>query len=185
MDAERQALVAPSRQDGGSVLFDLVLSQAAWWWCILAVRQGEEFVGIVGPLAYVAGRLAVAPSRAAVTLRLGAAGALFGAVGDQTLAALGLLEFLPVDTLGVFMVSLWAMFGVSLDVSAAFLARMALWQRALAGALAGPLAYLGGERLGVLALERAGLVGVAVEWALGLALLPLFVARSQGRETPR
>jgi hypothetical protein len=182
MPAERPALVARPGPDGATVLFDLVASQMVWWWCVLAVRQGEELVGLAAPLAYVAGRVAVRPARAAATLKLAVAGALFGATGDQVLASVGLLDFLPAGTLGVFMVSLWAMFAVSLEHSAAFLGRLSPLQRALAGAVAGPLAYLGGERLGVLALERGAYLGVAVEWALALLVLPVLVSRSHERE---
>jgi len=55
--------------------------------------------------------------------------------------------------------------------------RLGAWARAALGAVAGPLAYAGGERLAVLDLRAGALLGVGVEWAVALVLLPLLVVR--------
>jgi hypothetical protein len=185
MPAERRGFAAWQRPDAVAAWVDLVASQAAWWWCVLAVRQGQELVAIAGPLTYIAGRVAVRPARAGATLALAAAGAAFGGAGDQLLAWLGFIDFLPAGTRGAFMVAIWAMFAASLEVSAAFLTKLSPWQRSLSGALAGPLAYLGGERLGVLALAPGAIPGVALEWALALLVLPALVPASRERELTR
>jgi hypothetical protein len=172
MPVERRALTAWPRPDVAAAAFDLVANQAAWWWCVLAVREGQELVAIAGPLAYLAGRVAIAKGRTGATLRLALAGAAWGGAGDQLLAWLGLMDFRPAGTQGAFMVALWAMFAASLEFSAAFLTRLSPFQRLVAGAVAGPLAYVGGEKLGVLVLLPGAVPGIAVEWALALLALP-------------
>jgi hypothetical protein len=178
MIVEPRARAAPAAPSAGSNLLDFGANQAAWWWCVLAAREGSELVALFGPLAYLVGRVLVTPERAATTLRLAAAGAALGAAGDQLLAWRGLLDFEPAGTRGVFMVALWAMFAASLEFSTGFVARLPAWQRALVGGLAGPLAYLGGERLGVLSMASGAWPFVALEWAVAVALLP---AASGGR----
>jgi hypothetical protein len=185
MPAERRVAAALTLPDAAVTFLDLVVNQAAWWWCVLMARQGQELAAVAGPLAYIAGRIALQPARVFATLRLAAAGAAYGAVFDQLLAWLGLIDFLPAGTHGAFMVAIWAMFAASLEISAAFLTRLAPWQRSLAGALAGPLAYLGGERLGVLVLAPGAIPGIALEWALALLILPALVRPWPEREVAR
>ena len=183
MHADRRVLVAtrPPSSKATAQLLDFVANQAAWWWCVLLVRSGETALSLAGPLAYVVVRAAAAESALVPVVALALAGAAFGAVGDQLLAAFGLIDFGAAGTNGGFMVALWAMFAVSLMFSNSFVVRLPAWQRALAGAAAGPLAYLGGERLGVLALAPSAWFGVAVEWAVALTVLPLLV-RSRAEE---
>lgn len=77
------------------------------------------------------------------------------------------------------MVSLWAMFAVSLSASARFLSQLSVHWVAALGATMGPLAYLGGERLGVLTLGRGASLVVAAEWAIAVAILAHSAARAR------
>jgi hypothetical protein len=116
-------------------------------------------------------------------IELAGAGAAVGLCGDALLASSGLLILSPSLSWGPvapFLVSLWAMFAVSLQRSAAFLVRLPAWQTASIGAVAGPLAYAGGERLGVLSLSAGAPWAVALEWALAVPLLA-----ACARVTPR
>lgn len=171
---------------GTAVWLDLAANQAAWWWCILSARSGHGTVALIGPAAYLLGQVLLRPGERWLVLLLGALGALVGFAGDTLLVYARLLVFPPGLTVGAaapFMLALWAMFSASLLGSMAFLLRQPAWLALLLGAVAGPLAYSGGERLSVLALPGMAPVGVAVEWALAVPLLAL-LARVL-RQVPR
>lgn len=152
---------------------DFVGNQAAWWCCILCVRMGHPALAVAGPAAYLGVHCALRRSvRVPILLLAGGASAL-GFVVDSALVRLGFLE-LPGTSTGWsagFMVSLWAAFGVSMTSSMRFLQRRSAGLALLFGAVAGPVAYSGGERLGVLRLASHAGVAVGVAWALALVAL--------------
>jgi hypothetical protein len=55
----------------------------------------------------------------------------------------------------------------------------------LLGAIAGPLAYAGGERLSVLSLSAAAAWAVALEWGLAVPLLVICARPPAERQVPR
>ena len=124
-------------------------------------------------MGYVVARVGGARGARLRLFLLALGGGLFGAASDAALARLGLLT-LTVERGYVLMASLWAMFAVSLCFSARSLARLGALTRAMLGALFGPLAYLGGERLGVLSLAPGAPGAVALEWAIRLAVIPRY-----------
>ncbi len=163
---------------------DLATSQAAWWWCILGARSERAALALLGPAAYLLGHLLLARGERQSVLRLATAGAAIGLLGDAILASSGLLTLPPSLTWGPvapFLVALWAMFAVSLQNSAAFLVRLPAWQAAVLGAVAGPLAYAGGERLGVLSLSGWAPWAVGLEWALAVPIIAA-CARAAARQ---
>jgi hypothetical protein len=78
----------------------------------------------------------------------------------------------------VWMLALWPLFATTLNVSLAwFKPRLGL--AALAGCVAGPLAYVGGAALGAIQLDTSALWILALGWALAFPLL-LALARRAG-----
>lgn len=167
---------------------DFAGSQAAWWWCILCVRAGHPCLAVVGPAAYLGVHFTLRPSRRTSILVLAVGASVLGLLVDTTLVRLGFLA-LPGAGRGwtaAFMVSLWAAFGVSLTASMSFLRQSSSYVSLLFGALAGPIAYSGGERLGVLRLAPHASVAVGVAWALAVVALAVLargdlVAREAAR----
>jgi hypothetical protein len=154
--------------------------QAAWWTCVLLVRSGRETLALAGPAAHVAAHAFLRPAHRSAALALAAAGALAGFAGDSALVAAGLLEFPGAGEDAAWsrpwMAALWAALAVSLTLSLRRLLRGPVALAAALGAVAGPLAYLAGERLGVLALAPGplaarALAGIAAEWFVAVALL--------------
>jgi len=162
-------------------LLDFVANQAAWWCVILLVKSGHDLVALSGPVAYVTVHLLARPEARLLVARLAVMGALVGLVGDTLLVRAGLITFPSTASdpawSAPFMVSLWAMFAVSLSASARFLSQLRMHWVAVLGAIMGPLAYLGGERLGVLALGPGAGPVVAAEWAVAVAILAYSAAR--------
>ncbi|MDE2251246.1 MAG: DUF2878 family protein, partial [Gammaproteobacteria bacterium] len=108
--------------------------------------------------------------------------ALTGMVGwcwDSALVVLGLIAYRPapapasLSLAPLWILALWVLFATALPISLRWL-RGRWWQACLLGALAAPLAYFGGARLGALQLVRPwpALLAQAAGWAL---LLPLLV----------
>ncbi|HEY6098864.1 MAG TPA: DUF2878 domain-containing protein [Anaeromyxobacter sp.] len=152
---------------------DLVLQQAAWWTAVLLAAQGRPLAGGAVCLAPVLLHLALRPAERPRVLRATLAAAAYGLATDTVLAAAGLASYAGARAVSpAWMVGLWAMFGVQLTAS---LRRVAAWPLpalALLGAVAGPLAYRGGEALEAMALAGPlAFAAVAAQWAVGLPLL--------------
>jgi hypothetical protein len=156
-------------------LLDFAANQAAWWCAILLVESGHALFAASGPAAYVLVHLLARPEVRSLVARLAVTGALVGLVGDTLVVRAGLMTFPSAATDAAwsppFMVSLWAMFAVSLSASARFLSHLKVYWAAALGAMMGPVAYFGGERLGVLELEPWASPVIALEWAVAVAIL--------------
>lgn len=152
---------------------DLVLQQAAWWAAVLLAANGRPLAGGAACLAPVLLHLAFRPAERPRLLRAALAAAAYGLATDTALAAAGLASYAGASAVSpAWMVGLWAILGVQLTAS---LRRVAAWPLpalALLGAVAGPLAYRGGEALEAMALAGPlTFAAVAAQWAMGLPLL--------------
>jgi hypothetical protein len=178
--------LAPVRRAGRTgILLNAVAFQGAWFACVLGGAQGWPWAGAVLALLVVAVQLALAPDPAREVL-LVAAVTLLGLALDSTLIATGWLAFaspVPFAALApVWIVALWAAFATTLTVSLHWLQGRWLLAGAL-GALAGPLAYYAGARLGAVRLHAApqALAALALVWALALPLGLALARRIGGR----
>lgn len=157
---------------------NIVLFQIAWWTCVLCAARG---IDVLPPVVAIATLLAhfylsrrggdrAEPQRSLAI-------AVLGYAADSLLMQLQVLPFAESQRLGplapLWVLSLWVAFGTTLRVTFGFL-KDRLLIAALLGAASGPLAYLGGEAMGAIALPYRGfsLTGLAIGWG---ALLPLLV----------
>jgi len=144
--------------------------QAAWWICVLGtgwVRPSAMAVFVSLHLWLTRAQWQREALVIGVTTGLGLA-------ADTALVLSGAISFEGGFRLGVvplWMISLWAGFGATLLHSQ----RRMLKGRRLAlilGALGGPCAYLGGERLDCLTVtDGFGLVAIGLAWAIVLVAL--------------
>jgi len=153
-----------------SVLLNVVLSQAAWFACVLGAAHGLPWAGALVAAGVVGWHLLRArqPGR---ELALVAAAAAVGAVFDTVLVRAGLVRFdsgvLVQGFAPYWMVALWAVFATTLNVSLRSLReRPAL--ASLLGAAGGPAAYYSGARLGAIEFATVGaaLAAIGTGWAL-------------------
>lgn len=105
-----------------------------------------------------------------------------GIVMDLVWQAIGLLRFEGQLVLGIplWLVVLWVLFAGTLFHSLAFL-QQRLWLAAVLGALAGPLSYIAGIRMGAATSAHDALhiaLAMAPAWAL---LLPVFARIARHR----
>lgn len=174
----------PAEPTRGWVLANVVLMQAGWFACVLGAARGWPALGTLSVAAIVAWHLWRSP-RAADEARLVGAVLVLGVVFDGAVLASGAVAYPNGQWVAWltphWMLALWALFAVSLNVSLRWLARR--WAlAALLGAVAGPLSYLAGVRLGAARFidEALALSLLAVGWALAMPALLALSKRFDG-----
>ncbi|HYP81639.1 MAG TPA: DUF2878 domain-containing protein [Steroidobacteraceae bacterium] len=158
---------------------NLVVYQCAWFACVLSAAANRPVIGIAVACTAVLLHLYAARSPGR-ELPLIAVAILAGAAFESLLMATGWVRS-PVLLIGsvtpLWMVSLWAAFATTLNVSLRALRRRYLVTAVIA-AVGAPLAYQAGAAFGALQWVQAGpaLLLVACGWAL---LLPLLMRTAQ------
>ncbi|MEM7253532.1 MAG: DUF2878 domain-containing protein [Pseudomonadota bacterium] len=162
------------------MIANLIAFNLCWLANVLGAAKGYPWLGPMVTAVWVVIHFAVLDVRHQTNWRLVAVAAGFGYVADSLLVLSGHLAFTDVASLGypsaVWMVALWIAFACTLDHSMQWLQRK-WWLPPVFGAIGGPLAYFGGERLGALMpLAPLDLAWVGLVWLVGL---PLLVALSK------
>ncbi len=162
----------------------MLLFQIGWFACVLSGAHGLPWAGTGIALAIVAWHVTRAV-RLRQELLLVLSAAAIGALFDSLLVVLGWIVYtsgtLMANTTPHWMVALWMLFAMTLNVSLAWLKRR-LFVAVLFGAVGGPLAYLGGSKLGALhfVAPTPALIALAVGWALCTPLLVMLARRFDG-----
>jgi hypothetical protein len=155
--------------------------QIAWWACVLGAAHGAPWLGVVACLAFVALQW-LASSCRRVDAWLVVCAALTGLALDGLLAQLGWIEYrgsasaLPAPA---WIVALWAAFAMTINHSLTWLRPgMAI----VLGAVGGPMAYLGAERLGAVELiaSAQATIALAIGWAIATCALTLVARHGRG-----
>lgn len=162
-----------------------VLYQVGWCATIAAVITGLPAVGAATAVALVAVHLRLA-REPREELRLILMGGALGLAVDSVQVAAGLLSFPSGSVVWwlcpPWIVTMWMQFATTFRYSLrGFVSRPV--RAAVAGALGGPLAYLGGERLGAVHLHEPRALTLIVMSALWLVAVPL-LARGVGASAP-
>ncbi len=156
-------------------LVNFIAFQACWFANVLGAAHGVPWTGPLVTAAWLAVHLGALRAQAPLEARVLIAAAVLGWLADSGLVMAGLVAFPEAARLGgpspVWMVALWVVFASTLRHSLGWLRGRWLLGAAL-GAVGGPLAYLGGEALGAIAVAgTAGVAAVAVQYALATPLL--------------
>lgn len=153
-----------------SALPQLILHQAGWWACVI-------WMGWLGPAVmtlFLCVHLGVSRSRLGPELTLIGVATIVGVVLDSALALGGAVTYvgdLKVWESPLWLVAIWAGFGATLMHSQAILVRTRLIA-VLTGALGGPAAYWGGERLERMTVDPdVGWLAVGLAWTIAMAIL--------------
>jgi len=155
--------------------------QIAWWACVLGATHDAPWVGVVACVAFVALQWLASPRRRADAW-LVACAALAGLMLDGSLAQLGWIDYygnigaLPAPA---WIIALWAAFAMTINHSLAWLRpAMAI----VLGAVGGPMAYLGAERLGAVELVTStqATIALAIGWAVATCALTLVARHVRG-----
>lgn len=159
-----------------SLVINALGFQLAWWALVASVATGHEVAALALGALLGAAHLRYGCPRPKREMGLAAAAFLVGLCVDSLLQAAGVITFHGAS-LGpwspVWLWMLWALFGLTLDASMAFLQRRHGSLSAVLGGIFGPLSYLAGAKLGAATLEPTplNLLALALAWAIALPLL--------------
>jgi Protein of unknown function (DUF2878) len=172
------------RPRGASLLLNFVAFQLGWFACVVGAARGWPVTGTAIATVIVAWHI-VRAARPAEELKLIVVALLLGALWDSSLSALGLLDFTSgtrlVGLAPPWILALWALFATTLNLSLEWLKQRWLLA-ALLGAVAGPLSYWAGVRLGAVQFVAPWLVltVLSIGWALMTPLLVVVASRYDG-----
>jgi hypothetical protein len=163
-----------------TILVNFVAFQVGWFACVLGGAHQFPWLGTILVSIIIAVHLSRA-SRPRAELSLVLLAIAIGSVWDSYLVWRGWLEYpsgtLIPDTAPHWILAMWGVFATTLNVSLRWLKQR--WLIAiLSGAIAGPLAYYAGARLGgvVFADQTTALIALGLGWAV---LMPLLMALSE------
>ncbi|MUK64419.1 DUF2878 domain-containing protein [Aliivibrio fischeri] len=150
-------------------LINAVWFQLAWLAAIIYKQQAIPFL-----LLSVLIHLWVSPSRKQDAMMITFIG-IIGVISDSFLSLIDIFSFANNVIIPIWLIMIWAHFSIALNHSLKWLNRFHIVAISLFGAIAGPLNYLAGQRLGgvefVYSLNIT-LFAVAVIWAVNL---PVFI----------
>lgn len=166
------------------VVINFVLFQAAWFACVLGAAHGMAWLGVFATVLIVAWHLKQAnqakPEAVLLFITL-----IIGAVFDQMMLSTQLVSYQAhgwSDALTpTWILALWAGFVTALNVSLRWM--QGKWLVAvLFGAIGGPLAYMGAERLGAVTLNAnpQSYLALSVGWAIITPVLLLLARKFDG-----
>jgi len=156
------------------VIFNFVSFQLLWWACVLSAGTGKEdtLLCLIGLLTLLHLHWVEVWEQSLPLILT----ALTGCIFDQVVYSMGWVSFdnqsEAISYIPTWMIGLWLAFACTLNVSMRWLQHQ-LTLAALLGAIFGPLAYVGAEKLGAITLPgpTSDLAWIALEWGLVLPLL--------------
>ncbi len=168
----------------GHVFLNFILFQMGWLACVMSGATSRPWIGGLVAISVMAVHLLRAPSPdPELKLVLIAMG--IGAVWDSLLVWLKWVHYssgvLIPHTAPYWIVIMWGLFATLLNVSLRWLRGRWVFA-ALAGAIGGPAAYYGGERLGALEFGNLSMAlpALSVGWAILTPVLLSLASRFDG-----
>jgi hypothetical protein len=168
--------IAPSRV---RLLANFAIFEAAWFAAILGAAHGAPAWGTAAVVAAIAWHVAIS-ARPLTELALAVILCVIGSIAESIVVMQGHVAYpsgQPVAWLAPYwMVALWGEFAIALNVTLRWLKNRPLLAFVL-GAVAGPLSFIGGVRLGGARFVDAtpALIMLACMWGV---LMPLLMALS-------
>jgi len=168
--------VTPSKPGLGLILWNLISLNMGWWSTVFAAVHGWPWVGPGVIAVLVAIHLTLVPQRKRELATMGAA-AVFGYIVDSIMVLAGVFDFPAAARLGapstVWMVTLWVHLATALNLALYWLVKRPRLGAVL-GAIAGPIAYTGGWKLGGLVLPEGPWIlalAVSAQWAMATPIV--------------
>lgn len=163
---------------------NLLLFQLGWFAVVLSAAHGMPWIALLTTSLLLLWHLCNArvPAR---ELTLAGFAVVFGVLFETIMVQLGILTpasgVLVNGAAAYWLVCLWVLFATTFNVSLRWL-RPRPMMAALLGSVGGPLAYLGGARLGALDIDASylALATLAFGWGLAMPILLWTAARFDG-----
>ncbi|MDO9050372.1 MAG: DUF2878 domain-containing protein [Methylotenera sp.] len=170
------------------LLTNFILFQIAWLSCVAGAAKGLPWLGVAVTIVVLGWHLFKA-KQAMTELMLIVAALLIGASFDQTMLSMEWVAYQQhgwsASLVPVWILALWGGFASTLNVSLAWMQQRYITS-VLFGAAGGPLAYLGAEKIGAVALYgNTSYIALAVGWAVITPVLLHLAKRLNGLKTER
>ena len=167
-------------------LLNYLFYQAGWFACVLGAAAGRPWLGFLLAAALVGAHLWLSVDRAHELRRVGLAVAV-GVLVEAVQIAAGTYRFTSGTVIAAlpppWLLIMWAQMATTFDFSL----RPIVSRPAAAmvfGALGGPIAFIAGERLGAVTLQRPlapGLLLLSACWAIAMIVFAVAEQRGAGR----
>ena len=154
---------------------NFILFQLAWFITIISAAKGMPYIGVAFTMIWMLLHLSIMEELRNTEIKLFLFAAILGYLLDSILVVTGFIAF-PEHTLLVgpsplWMVCLWLNLTATINLSLSWLEGRYLLAGALA-AVAGPMAYVAGEKLGAITLfGNTAIFVVSIVWCLAMPLL--------------
>lgn len=156
-------------------LLNYLFYQAGWFACVLGAAAGRPWLGFLLAASLVGAHLWLSVDRVHELRRVALAVTVGGLVEAIQIAA-GTYQFTSGTVIAAlpppWLVIMWAQMATTFDFSLRPIVSRPVAAMAF-GALGGPLAFLAGERLGAITLQRPlvpGLLLLAISWAVAMTV---------------
>lgn len=170
------------------IIINFVMFQLAWFACVLGAAEAMPWFGVAVTLIILIWHFYQA-QYAKPELLLLLSALVIGATFDQVMLSFHLIEYMhhgwSTSLVPVWILALWLAFATALNVSLR-------WMRSqhviavLFGAIGGPLAYLGAEKLGAVTVTGASsYIALSIGWAIITPLLLDISSRFDGFENSK
>ena len=157
-------------------LLNYLFYQAGWFACVLGAAAARPWVGFLVAVALVGAHLWLSSGRRRDIGRIAVA-VTVGSVVEAIQIAAGTYQFTSGTVYAAlpppWLLIMWAQMATTFDFSLRPIVRRPV-ASIVFGALGGPLAFLAGERLGAVTLQRPlapGLIVLSVTWAAAMGVL--------------
>ena len=150
------------------VVLNFVLFQITWFACVLGSAKGYPWLGAIIVTLSLFWHLSQAKPKL-IEAKWCLIALVIGAVFDQMILSLGLIQYnnngWSASMVPVWILALWLAFALTLNVSMRWL-RGKYLVALVFGAVGGPLAYMGAQKLGAVTLGEHSLIVLGIGWAL-------------------
>jgi hypothetical protein len=162
-------------------LFFIIGPTIGWFACVIGAAKDLFWLGPLTVVLLLLSSISIRGSRfLSRILVLFSVSVLFGLLFDSLLIGFNIYTpkrwLMPVPLATLWLLALWGNFSITIDMSLKFLQNH-LGYAAMVGAVFGPIAYMSGQRLGALTIERSTnltIIILAIAWALAMVLLNIF-----------
>lgn len=157
------------------MILNFILFQAAWFACVAGAAASKPLLGVVVTFFVLLWHLYQA-KQYKIELKLILSVLFTGAVFDQVMLSFHLIDYAnhgwSNSIVPIWILALWLGFATTLNVSLAWMQGKTI-TAVLFGAVGGPLAYLGAQKLGAVVLPSVtSYIVLSIGWAI---LTPCFL----------
>lgn len=158
-----------------NILINIILFQIGWFACVLTAASSQPIFGAIISLVIIVSHILMS-KQYKQELRIIIIAMMIGLFWDSLIVSAGWLTYqsgMVVDFMAPYwIVLMWALFATTLNYSMSWM-KQKLLLSAVFGAVAGPLAYFAGMKLGAVEFvnEVNALVALSIGWAIFTPLL--------------